>query len=378
MDFSLNEEQLEFQSSARQIIESRGGLQLSRQYTEGEENVLNDLWAELGELGYFGINIPEQYGGLGMGALTLVPVLEEIGRAVLPGPYAETMAFGTPLIKAYGTPEQKQKYLSEIAVGKRKVSLALLEESIDFHPSTLQLEAQEVDSGYVITGKKLLVPNADVADTLIVPVRTGGGHGEYGISLLLVDREDTGWEIERLKNLDETRNLFNVTFNNAHISEEQLLGTKNIAWGILQEGLVYLNAALCSTMVGGIEKTVEMSTEHGNTRMQFGQPIGRFQAIKHRIVDMKLALEGSRSLSYYAAWAVENKSVEMIEAVSLAKSYTSESYVKVAGDNIQNHGGMGFTWEFDCHLFLKRARALENYLGSPNEHREKVAEQLGW
>ncbi|MFC5587725.1 acyl-CoA dehydrogenase family protein [Sporosarcina soli] len=378
MDFLLNEEQQTFQSSARQLITSKGDLNLSRRYTEGEEGILTELWTELGELGYLGINISEQYGGLGMGALTLVPVLEEIGRAVLPGPYAETMAFATPLLEAYGTPEQKQKYLSEIAAGKRKISIALLEESIDFHPATIQLEAKEVDEGYIVTGKKLLVPNADVADTLIVPVRTGGGHGEYGISLLLVDREDVEWKIERLKNLDETRNVCNVTFDHVHIAKEQLLGTKNIAWGILQEGLVYLNAALCSTMVGGIEKVVEMSTEHGNTRMQFGQPIGRFQAIKHRIVDMKLALEGSRSLTYYAAWAVENRPEEMIEAVSLAKSYTSESYVKVSGDNIQNHGGLGFTWEFDCHLFLKRARALENYLGSPSEHREKVAEELGW
>lgn len=378
MDFSLNEEQQTFQASARQFITSKGALNLSRRYTEGEDHVLNELWDELGELGYFGINIAEQYGGLGMGALTLVPVLEEIGRAVLPGPYAETMAFATPLLETYGTPEQKEKYLTEIAAGKRKVSLALLEESIDFHPSTIQLEAKEVDTGYQIRGKKLLVPYADVADTLIVPVRTGGGHGEYGISLFLVDREDVEWEVESLQNLDETRKLCNVTFDQLHLAEAQLLGTKNIAWGILQEGLVYLNAALCSTMVGGMEKVIEMSVEHGNTRTQFGQPIGRFQAIKHRIVDMKLALEGSRSLTYYAAWAVENGLDEMIEAVSLAKSYTAESYVKVSGDNIQNHGGMGFTWEFDCHLFLKRARALENYLGSPHDHREQVAAELDW
>lgn len=378
MDFSLNEEQKMFQSSARQFIESKGDLNLSRRYTEGEDTVLTELWTELGKLGYLGINIPEQYGGLGMGALTLVPVLEEIGRAVLPGPYAETMGFATPLLEAYGTEEQKQKYLPEIAQGTRKVSLALLEESTDFNASNLQLEAKEVDTGYIITGKKLLVPNADVADTLIVPVRTGGGHGEHGISLLLVDREDAGWEIESLQNLDETRALFNVTFNEAHIPKAQLLGPKDIAWGILQEGFVYLNAALCSMMVGGMEKTVEMSTEYGNTRTQFGQPIGRFQAIKHRIVDMKVALESSRSLTYYAAWAVETGSEEKIEAVSLAKSFISESYIKVASDNIQIHGGMGFTWEFDCHWFLKRARAMENYLGSPEDHRNLVAEELGW
>ena len=172
MDFSLNEEQKIFQSSARQFIESKGDLNLSRRYTDGEDNILNELWSELGELGYLGINISEQYGGLGMGALTLVPVLEEIGRAVLPGPYAETMGFATPLLEAYGTDEQKQKYLPEIAAGKRKVTLALLEESTDFQASTIQLEAKEVDTGYIITGKKLLVPNGDIADTLMGAHRT--------------------------------------------------------------------------------------------------------------------------------------------------------------------------------------------------------------
>lgn len=378
MDFSLNEEQKTFQSSARQFIESKGELNLTRRYTEGEENILEELWAELGELGYLGINISEQYGGLGMGALTLVPVLEEIGRAVLPGPYAETMALATPLLEAYGTKEQKQKYLSEIASGKRKFSLALLEESIDFHPSAIQLEAKEEGNDYIITGKKLLVPHANVTDTLIVPVRTGRGHGEYGISLLLVDREDTEWQLEKLQNIDETRNLFNVTFNQMSISREQLLGEKDNGWAILQEGFVHLNAALCSTMVGGIEKVVEMATEYANTRTQFGQPIGRFQAIKHRIVDMRLALESSRSLSYFAGWAIETGSKEMVEAVALAKSFSTESYIQASSDNIQIHGGMGFTWEFDCHFFLKRAKALENYLGSPEDYRNVVAQELGW
>ncbi|PWA07933.1 acyl-CoA dehydrogenase [Pueribacillus theae] len=378
MDFSLNEEQKSFQASARQFIDSKGGLSLARRYTEGEEQVLDELWAGLGNLGYMGITVSENYGGLGMGPLTLVPILEEMGRALIPGPYAETVAFAVPLLEAYGTEEQKQTYLSEIAEGKRKITLALLEDSAELVPSAIQLQARKDGEDYVLKGKKTLVPYAENADTFIVPVRTGGNQGEYGISLFLVDRENTNLTFNSLLNMDETRKLSNASFEGVRISKKQLIGSENIGWGILQEGLVHLNAALCSTMVGGMEKVVEMSTEYGKTRIQFGQPIGRFQAVKHRIVNMKMDQESSRSLTYYAAWAVENQSEDMIEAVSLAKSFASEAYIRMASDNIQNHGGMGFTWEFDCHLFLKRARALENHLGSPEYHRELAAVELGW
>lgn len=378
MDFSLNEEQRTFQSSARQFIDSKEGVALSRRYTEGEENVLSEIWSGLGELGYLGITVSEKYGGLGMGPLTLVPIMEEIGRALLPGPYAETMAFAVPLIETYGTEEQKQKYLPEIAEGKSKVTLALLENQMELTASSIQLEAKQAGEDYILTGQKNLVPYAKEADLLIVPVRTGGNNGEYGISLLLVDNEPSKITKQELDNMDETRKLANLNFEEVRISKSQLLGQENLGWGILQEGIVELNAAISSTMVGGMEKIVEMATEYGKTRTQFGQPIGRFQAIKHRIVNMKMAMESSRSLSYYAAWAVENKSGDMVEAVSLAKSFSSESYIETASDNIQIHGGMGFTWEFDCHLFLKRARALENYLGAPEQMREMAAVELGW
>lgn len=378
MDFALNEEQKKFQASARQFIESKGDLNIARRYTEGEERLLEDLWTGLGDLGYLGVTISEQYGGLGMGALTLVPILEELGRAVIPGPYAETMAFAVPLLEAYGTEEQKRKYLPEIAQGKRIFSLALLEENALLEPQAIQLQAEQVQQDYIMSGRKCLVPHANVAHTLIVVARTGGSNSEYGLSLFLIDRDQIEFDIEPLQSMDETRKVANVTFNEVRIGREQLLGSENVGWGMLQEGFVHLNAALCSTMVGGIEKTVEMATEYGKVRTQFGQPIGRFQAVKHRIVDMKLILESSRSLSYYAAWAVENKADEMLEAVALAKSFIPEGYIKTASDNIQVHGGMGFTWEFDCHIFLKRARALENYLGSPELYRETVAVELGW
>ncbi|MHB1125654.1 MAG: acyl-CoA dehydrogenase family protein [Bacillota bacterium] len=378
MDFALNEDQQTFQKSVREFIVDKGDLTIPRGYMEGNERILQDVWNGLGELGYMGITISENYDGLGMGPLTLVPILEEMGRAVVPGPYPETVACAAPLLEAYGSEEQKQKYLPGIASGERKITLALLESGGELSPSGIQLKAKQQGDGYIITGTKILVPHADFADTLIVPVRTGGARSAYGISLLLVDRDQAGITLQAQQSMDETRKMVKVTFEEVRVPKEQLLGPENAGWGVLQTGLYHLNAALCSTMVGGMERVLEIATEYAKTREQFGQPIGRFQGVKHRIVDMKVAMESSRSLSYYAAWALENGAPEMAEAVSLARSFISEAYIRAAHDNIQVHGGMGFTWEFDCHLFLKRARSLENYLGSPDDHREMAAVELGW
>lgn len=378
MDFALNEDQELFRSSIRQFLESKGDLAISRSYMDGKVEVLEEIWKGLGDLGYMGITVPESYGGLGLGDLTLVPILEELGRAVVPGPYPETVAFAVPLIVKYGSEEQKKRYLPKIAEGKRKFSIALFEKGGEITPAEIKLRAKENGDNYVLEGEKILAPHADIADTLIVPVRTGGNSSEYGISLLLVDCKDAKLGLQVQHSIDETRKMVKVAFEEVIIPKSQVLGPIHGGWPLLQKGLYHLNAAWCSTMVGGIERTVQMAAEYANTRQQFGQPIGRFQAVKHKIVNMKLDLELSRSLSYYASWAVENNAEDMVEAISLATSNNSEAFIRAAGSNIQVHGGMGFTWEYDCHLFLKRARSLENHLGTPESHRETAALEMGW
>lgn len=378
MDFALNEDQELFRSSIRQFLESKGDLAISRNYMDGKIEVLEEIWKGLGDLGYMGITVPESYGGLGLGDLTLVPILEELGRAVVPGPYPETVAFAVPLIEKYGSEEQKKRYLPEIAEGKRKFSIALFEGGGEIAPVEIKLRAKANGDNYVLEGEKVLAPHADIADTLIVPVRTGGNNSEYGITLLLIDCKDAKLEYQVQQSIDETRKMVKVNFGEVVVPKSQVLGPIHGGWSLLQKGLYHLNAAWSSTMVGGIERTVQMATEYANTRQQFGQPIGRFQAVKHKIVNMKLDLELSRSLSYYSSWAVENEAEDMVEAVALATSNNSEAYIRAASSNIQVHGGMGFTWEFDCHLFLKRARSLENQLGSPESHRETAAIEMGW
>lgn len=378
MDFSLNEEQRLFQKSIRQFLESKGSLEIPRHYMDGKTEILEEVWQGLGDLGYMGITVPESYGGLGLGDLTLVPILEEMGRVVVPGPYPETVAFAVPLLNKFGSDEQKQKYLPQIAEGKRKCTVALYETGEDISPAEIQLKAEKRGDEYILSGEKILVPHVDIADTIIVPARTSGSHSEYGVTLFLIDRHDVELEMKEQTSIDETRRMVKVSFEEVRVASSQILGPLHGGWGLLQTGLYHLNGAWCSTMVGGMEKTVEMATEYANTREQFGQPVGRFQAVKHRIVDMKLDLECARSLSYYASWALENEAADMVEAVSLATSFNSEAFVKVTSKNIQVHGGMGFTWEFDCHLLLKRARSLENHLGSPEMHREQAAVDMGW
>lgn len=378
MDFALNEEQTLFQTSIRQFLESKGDLNIARDYMDGKSEVLEEVWKGLGDLGYMGITVPESYGGLGLGDLTLVPILEEMGRAVIPGPYPETVAFAVPLIDKYGTEEQKKRYLSEIAEGKRKVTLALYETGGEISPEQIQLKAKESGDEFVLKGQKFLVPHGDIADTIIVPVRTGGSNSEYGITLLMVDTDKVKLGYQAKTSIDETRKMVTVHFDEVRVSKAQVLGPVHAGWSLLQRGLYHLNAAWCSTMVGGIERVVQMASDYAKTREQFGQPIGRFQAVKHKIVNMKLDLECARSLSYYASWALENEAEDMIEAAALATSFSTEAFIKAASSNIQVHGGMGFTWEYDCHLFLKRARSLENHLGSPEAHREIAALEMGW
>ncbi|ARD47059.1 acyl-CoA dehydrogenase family protein [Sporosarcina sp. P33] len=377
MDFSLNEEQKMFQTSTRRFLTSKGDTSLARDYSEGNEQILEELWSGLVDLGYMGITIPEIYGGLELGSSTLVPILEEMGRSVIPGLYPETVAFAVPLLMKYGSETQKSRYLPEIAAGKRKFTLALYESDGRFSAKSIQLPAKMENNEYVLQGSKTLVPHADIAETIIVPVRTDGKNSMDGISLLLIDTCQVNLKFEKLSNIDQTRKLMKVMFEDVHISNEQLLGPENKGWEVLQFGFNNLNTALCSIMVGGMERIVEMSTEYAKTRVQFGQPIGRFQAVKHKIVDMKLKLENARSLSFYAAWALEEKSDDLVESISLARAFINESYIKSAENNIQVHGGMGYTWEFDCHLYLKRALSLENHLGSPTYHREVAISELG-
>ncbi|MFJ9385704.1 acyl-CoA dehydrogenase family protein [Peribacillus sp. NPDC101481] len=378
VDFSLNQEQEMFRGYVRKYLDGAGQTKTARAYIEGETGSLRALFSGLAELGCTSINISEDYGGMGLGHLDLIPVLEETGRSLFPGLYLETNALAVPLLEKFGTEEQKGRYLSEISAGTKTFSLAWLEPGGSYDPSGINLEAKSLNGRLILSGVKTMVPDAELADHYIVLVRTGKGNRNEGITLLIVDRNETNLTLESQKNIDETRQLAALAFNDVEIPMDQVLGSMHQGWDAIQEGLLSFNAALSAVIVGCMEKVVEMAAEYAKIREQFGQPIGRFQAIKHSIVDMKMDLETARSLAYYANWALESGAEDRVQAISCARIFATKAFIRISSDNIQIHGGIGFTEEIDCHLFVKRARFYENYLGSTEQYYKQAAMALGW
>lgn len=375
MDFALSKEQELFRSSIRKFLNSVEQTKVARSYIEGDDRLFKESWNGLAALGTMGIMISEDYGGLGFNQIDLVPAIEELGRILYPGIFVETIGFAAPLIERYGTEQQKDKYLPEIASGTRTMSLAWLEpNTMGYEQNDIQTTAIKSGHSLTIKGVKTLVPEGKTADTLIVPVKTDGDK----VSLVLINQRDYQLNTSNLQCVDGTRNLAEINLNHVQVSLEQVLGPMNEGWNILQEGLLHLNAALAASLVGGLDRVVEMAVDYANTREQFGHPIGRYQSIKHRIVDMKVDLETARSLTYYANWAIDQDVDDKLAAVAGARAFATEVFLKAAGHNVQIHGGIGYTSEVDCHLYLKRAISMESYLGSIEDYYEQVALGKKW
>ena len=378
MDFSLNEDQEMFRGSIRKYLDGAGQTKIAREFATNNQSLLTKTWKGLAQLGCMGITMKEEYGGAELTIVDMVPVLEELGRALLPGLYLETVAFAAPMIEKYGTDEQKEQYLPSIADGSRTISLAWVEPGSNFNLDNIQMKAKDEGDYVTLSGCKTLVPEGDLADTYLVFVRTQTGNDESGISLVFVDRNEEGVEYRLLQSMDETRHPTEVNFKNVTVTKSQVLGNSFESEAAIEEGLLYMNAALASIMVGSMEKIVEMCAEYAKIRVQFGQPIGRFQAIKHRIADMKLDLETAKSLSYYAVWALEEKADDAAIAINSARAFITEAYLRIAAHSIQIHGGIGVTEELDCQLYLKRAQYYQTYLGNTRQYREKAAIALHW
>lgn len=375
MDLTYSAEEEQVRETLRDFLESKDGIEPARRMMAGEEEVVDELWDELSGMDYMALTVPFDQMGLGEDILYLSLVLEEIGRYAMPGPYAETMAFAVPLIEEAGTEDQMETCLTDIADGDRKMSFALYDSGTDSLPEDIQLTAEESADGYRLDGTKTLVPYGGLVDTLIVAARTQDGQGTAGVSLFLVDTDEV--ETQRLESLDQTQPMYDVTLNDLHLPEEALLGEANEGWEPLSGAIDRFRVAMCAMQVGAAERAIENSAEYGNTREQFGQPIGRFQGVKHRIADMWMGMRSGRSLVYYAAWALANDEDDARRAVSTAKAHCAEQSLDIFDGDIQVHGGTGFTWDHDGHIYLKQAKAWENFLGSPRDHRERICEMRG-
>jgi alkylation response protein AidB-like acyl-CoA dehydrogenase len=374
MDFAFSEEQEMLRASAHELLAKECPSSYVRRMMDAPDAWDEALWKKLADLGWTGLGIPEEYGGVGT-FLDLVVVLEEAGRALLPGPFFATMALAVPTLLEAGSDAQKRQVLTPIAAGDARATVAMTEPVGRWDAEGVSLKAEPNGSGWRLEGVKLFVPDAAVADYMIVAARTRS-EGEAGITLFLVPGRPDGVTVSKLTTLDMTRRWYEVRFEGVNLPGEAVLGSVDGGWAPLKRALDWGAAALCAEMVGGAQHVLDASVEYAKTRHQFGKPIGVYQAVSHKLADMLMETESARSATYYAAWAVDADAPDRSLAASMAKAYTSDAYRRAAGNGIQVHGGIGFTWEHDMHLYFKRAKASEVTLGDATYHRELVAQAL--
>jgi alkylation response protein AidB-like acyl-CoA dehydrogenase len=368
MQFGLTETQQVMKNSAREFFSAECPIAEVRRLMDTPTAADAALWRKMAHQGWTGIVFDEEYGGLGLGLVEMAVALEEMGRALLPGPYLSTVLLAGIAIDASGNPAQKRKYLSRIAMGEAHATLALVEASARWDPDAVQLDAQPTPAGFALTGRKMFVPDAAAADFLVCAARRGPDLG-----LFIVPRDARGLTVSPLPAIDETRKLYQVAFDNVPVAEEDVLAIGDSARAALDRALAVATVALAAEMVGGMQRVMEIAVEYAKARKQFGKPIGQFQAVQHLCADMLLLTESSRSAAYYAAWALQDRAPGADVAVSIARAYASDAYREVGNRGIQVQGGMGFTWENNVHLYYKRAKASELMFGDATYHRERIA-----
>lgn len=378
MDFRFSEEQQELGAIARSFLEGASGPEQVRAAMETDLGYDPDVWRQIGtELGWACVHIPEEYGGLGLGYVDLVVLLEATGEYVLCSPFFATVALGANTILCCASDEQKAERLPAIAEGTQTATLALAEASGQWDAADIEATATPDGESFVLDGRKAFVVDGHSADLLLVVARAPGTSGEEGLSVFAVEGDAEGVSRKALPTMDQTRRLAEVELAGVRVDAAACLGEPGNAWPGLRRTLDLAAIALAAEQVGGGQKCLDLSVAYAKEREQFGRPIGSFQALKHKCADMMVAVESARSALYYAACIVDDPSDDLTSNASLAKAWCSEAYFKCAGDAIQIHGGVGFTWEYEQHLHFKRARASESWLGDPASHRERIARHLG-
>jgi alkylation response protein AidB-like acyl-CoA dehydrogenase len=370
VNFAFSEEQEELRKTVRSFLEQKSPSAEVRRLMETTEGYDADVWSQMGsQLGLQGLAIPEEYGGSGYGYIELVVVLEEMGRALLCAPYFSTVALAANAILHSGDDTAKKELLPGIASGETIATVAFTEDSGRWDADGITMTAAKSGDGYTLDGHKMFVLDGHTANVVVVAART-----DAGISLFTVAGDAGGLTRTPLSTMDQTRKQARLEFSGV---PAKLLGTDGGGWDTLSRMLDLAAVALAAEQVGGAQKVLEMSVEYAKVRVQFGRPIGSFQAIKHKCADMLLEVESAKSAAYYAGWAAAELNDELPVVASLAKAYCSDAYFHAAAENIQIHGGIGFTWEHDAHLYFKRAKSSELLFGDPTYHRELLAQRIG-
>jgi len=376
MDLGLSEEQEMLKESARDFLQKECPKRLVRQLNESDEGYSSELWHKMAELGWMGLVFPEKYEGSGHSFLDLTVLLEEMGYNIVPGPFFSTVVLGGLTILAAGSEEQRTEFLPKIARGQMILSLALTEPAASYDAASVKTTATVRDGGYVIKGTKLFVLNANIADYILCVARTKQArNSESGITLFLVDAKSPGVKCTLLRTLARDKQC-EVVFDNVTVSEKSIVGKRDEGWPIVKGILQRATVAKCAEMVGGAQAALDMAVNYAKERVQFGRPIGSFQAIQHHCANMVADVTGSRLITYKAAWKVSQE-LPATADVAIAKTWTSEAYGRVALLAHQIFGAIGFTMDHDIHLYYRQAKAGEISFGDADFQRAVVAQELG-
>ena len=375
MNFAFSEEQDELRRTVRQFLETKSPSTEVRRLMETTDGYDPAVWSQMAEqLGLQSLHIPEEYGGQGFSFVELAIVLEEMGRVLLCAPYFSTVVLATNAIMNAGSADDCKALLPGIASGETIAALAFTEPNGKWDATGITMEATPSGGNWTLNGAKSFVIDGHTANTIVVVARTAGSSGADGIAFFTVDGDASGLTRTPLATMDQTRKQAKLEFANVAATP---LGTPGDGFAAFSKTLDQAAVALANEMIGGAQLVLDMSVEYAKVRVQFGRPIGSFQAIKHKCADMLLEVESGKSAAYYAAWAAAEDNEELPVVAALAKAYISDAYFHCAAENIQIHGGIGFTWEHDAHLYFKRAKSSEIFLGDATYHRELLAQRIG-
>jgi alkylation response protein AidB-like acyl-CoA dehydrogenase len=364
MNFDFSDEQKALRDQARKFLSEHASSARVRRILESDEPYDRDLWHGITELAWPGTAIPESYGGAGFGQLELCVIAEELGRSLAPTPFASSVYLATEAMLLAGSDAQKQRWLPKLAMGEAIGCFALAEGSRPPGPDTIEARVQDGR----LTGVKMPVPDGDVADFAVVAART-----DHGVGVFAVDLHAAGVTRAPVRTIDPTRSHAHIAFAGA---PAEPLAAGGDGWSLVERLLDRAAVLVAFEQVGGAQAALDMAREYALGRFAFGRPIASFQAIKHKLVDMYVASELARSNAYYGAWALSTNAPELPVAAAAARVSASEAYWLAAKENIQTHGGMGFTWEFDCHLHYRRAKLLALTLGSARRWKDLLIARL--
>ena len=364
MNFEFSSDQRLLRDIARKFLEGQESIKKAREVMEGDHSYDETLWKSVIEMGWTATTIPEEFDGLGLGYLELCVIAEELGRSLAPTPFSSSIYLATEAILNHGTKEQKQNYLPKLAAGEIVGTLAHTETTTAPTQENLACELKKDQ----LNGSKIVVPDGDIANFAVVSAKDGNK-----VVLCLVDLAGKGVEIKRENTLDPSRSHASIVFKNAKV---EVLDSKEDGWTALQEVLDRAAVLFAFEQLGGAEACMNMAKEYAMGRFAFGRPIASFQAIKHKIADMYIAVELARSNCYFGAWALSTNAPELSTAAATARVSASQAFNECSKENIQTHGGMGFTWEFDCHLYYRRCRQLAANIGSQAIWKNKLISSL--